>query len=293
MNNSNLWQAIADAIGSGFRIEKRIPLSGGSINAAYRIEGGTLAFFVKLNHSQRLDMFEAEFEGLREIAATATIKVPEPLVYGVRDDAPFLVLELLTLKSPNAHSERILGEQLAAMHANPQSGFGWTRNNTIGSTLQKNNRSECWIDFWRDHRLAFQLNLARSNGCPSSLLDRGALLCDKFATLFDGYPLAPSLLHGDLWSGNAAADEKGQPVIFDPACYYGDRECDLAMSELFGGFGTDFYRAYHQTWALDPGYRTRKTLYNLYHVLNHFNLFGGGYLRQADSMIRTLLAEIG
>jgi protein-ribulosamine 3-kinase len=292
MNDSELWQGIAEAIASGFKIEKRIPLSGGSINAAFRIEGGKQAFFVKLNRSKRLDMFEAEFEALREIGATATVRVPEPLVCGVRDDASFLVLELLTLKSPSVHSDRILGEQLAAMHGRPQLKFGWTRDNTIGSTPQENNWSDSWIDFWRDQRLAFQLNLARTNGYPSPLLDRGHLLCENVDSIFDGYSPTPSLLHGDLWSGNAAADETDQPVIFDPACYYGDRECDIAMSELFGGFGNDFYRAYDRAWPLDPGYRTRKTLYNLYHVLNHFNLFGGGYQRQADSMIRTLLAEI-
>ncbi|MGH8550969.1 MAG: fructosamine kinase family protein [Methylococcales bacterium] len=293
MKDSEVWKVIEATIGSDFRIQKRTPLAGGSINSASRIEGGNRAYFVKLNRSELVDMFEAESEGLREIAATATVRVPEPIAFGVENGAAFLILQFLTLKSSTARSDRVLGEQLAAMHGIPQSDFGWVRDNTIGLTLQANDRSDRWIDFWRDHRLAFQLELARKNGCQPSLLDRGALLCEKLQGLFDGYTPAPSLLHGDLWAGNTAADESERPVIFDPACYYGDRECDIAMSELFGGFGKEFYKAYHEVWPIDPGYRIRKTLYNLYHVLNHFNLFGGAYQRQADTMIQFLLAELG
>ncbi|MCI0654570.1 MAG: fructosamine kinase family protein [Methylococcaceae bacterium] len=292
MNDHEVWTAIEAAIGPDFRITKRTSVAGGSINSASRIEGGKRAFFVKLNRAERFEMFEAESAGLREIAATATLRVPEPIACGVENGASFLILELLVLKAPSTRSDRILGEQLAAMHGKPQSSFGWARDNTIGSTLQPNPRSDHWIDFWRDHRLAFQLELARKNGCRSSLLERGARLCEKFQGLFDGYTPAPSLLHGDLWAGNAAADASDRPVIFDPACYYGDRESDIAMSELFGGFGKEFYQAYREAWPIDPGYRVRKTLYNLYHVLNHFNLFGGGYQSQADAMIQTLLAEI-
>lgn len=293
MHDNQLWKAIETAIGSDFRIEKRTPLAGGSINSAFRIEGGNRAFFVKLNRAERLDMFEAESAGLREIAATSTVRAPEPIACGATNSASFLILELLILKSPTARSDSMLGGQLAAMHRIAQSGFGWSRNNTIGSTPQPNDPSGDWIDFWRQHRLTFQLEQARKNGCRQSLLDRGAVLCEKFPALFDGYVPAASLLHGDLWAGNAAADPSEQPVIFDPACYYGDRECDIAMSELFGGFGKEFYQAYHRAWPLDPGYRVRKTLYNLYHVLNHFNLFGGGYQRQADAMIQALLSEVG
>ncbi|MGH8558146.1 MAG: fructosamine kinase family protein [Methylococcales bacterium] len=292
MKNTDLWQAIETAIGSDFKIEKKTGLAGGSINSAFRIEGDNRSFFVKVNQTGRLDMFEAESEGLLEIAATKTVRVPAPVACGVKSGVGFLILELLALKSMSHRSDRILGEQLAAMHRKPQSAFGWTRDNTIGSTLQPNYPSDDWISFWRDHRLGFQLELARKNRCRSSLLDRGILLCGKFQALFYGHTPAPSLLHGDLWTGNAAAIESERPVIFDPACYYGDRECDIAMSELFGGFSKEFYKTYNEAWPIDPGYRARKTLYNLYHVLNHFNLFGGGYETQAETMIQKLLAEL-
>jgi protein-ribulosamine 3-kinase len=293
MNDRDIWKAVESAVGPDFRIEKRTPVSGGSINSAYRIEGGKRAFFVKLNQAARTSMFEAESEGLLEIISTATVRVPQPIACGAANGSSFLILELLGLKSRTDRSDRLLGSQLAAMHRRPQTGFGWARDNTIGSTPQPNSRSPSWIDFWRDHRLAYQLALARKNGCRPALLDRGALLCEKFHGLFDGYRPVPALLHGDLWAGNASADESGCPVIFDPACYYGDRECDIAMSELFGGFGPVFYKAYNESWPIEPGYRVRKTLYNLYHVLNHFNLFGGGYQGQAETMIQRLLAELG
>lgn len=293
MQTEPLWKAIEAAIGCDFQIEKRSPLAGGSINRAFRIEGAKQAFFVKLNQSGRLDMFEAESKGLLEMAATRTVRVPEPIASGETSGAAFLILEFLSLKPKAPSADRMLGRQLAALHAKPQAGFGWIRDNTIGSTMQPNSRSDDWIAFWRDHRLGFQLALARDNGCRLAVVDRGKLLCEKFHVLFAGYTPAASLLHGDLWAGNAGAIDSRQPVIFDPACYYGDRECDIAMTELFGGFSLDFYRAYHEAWPLDPGYRSRKTLYNLYHVLNHFNLFGASYEAQADRMIRSLLAELG
>ncbi len=157
---------------------------------------------------------------------------------------------------------------------------------------QVNNRSEDWQSFWREQRLGFQLKLAADKGYGGRLQADGERLCSNMAALFDNYLPQPSLLHGDLWAGNAAVDKRGRPVIYDPACYYGDREADLAMTELFGGFSRGFYAAYQAVWPLDHGYGVRKTFYNLYHILNHVNLFGGGYLRQAESMMAMLLSEI-
>jgi fructosamine-3-kinase len=178
------------------------------------------------------------------------------------------------------------------MHRQAQPYFGWRRDNTIGSTLQLNSSSDDWLTFWREQRLGFQLKLAANNGYGGSLQAKGERLCSDMAVFFEHYSPHPSLLHGDLWAGNAAVDKQGRPVVFDPACYYGDREADLAMTELFGGFSPDFYSAYQAEWPLDHGYSLRKTFYNLYHSLNHLNLFGGGYLRQAESMMAQLLAEI-
>jgi fructosamine-3-kinase len=159
------------------------------------------------------------------------------------------------------------------------------------STPQLNAPGGDWVAFWRGRRLGYQLNLAAAKG-HGRLAAGGARLMEKLPAFFVGHTPAPSLLHGDLWSGNAAMTAGGEPVVFDPAVYYGDREADLAMTELFGGFPPPFYEAYRAEFPLDPGYGTRKHLYNLYHVLNHLNLFGGGYGAQAAGMIERLLAEV-
>lgn len=173
------------------------------------------------------------------------------------------------------------------------SRFGFAQDNFIGTTPQPNGWKNSWINFWREQRLRFQLRLAAQNGYGGQLQTLGEKLLDTLPAFFDGYTPQPSLLHGDLWSGNHAFLADGTPVIFDPAPYYGDRECDLAMTELFGGYPADFYAAYSEAYPLHGGYAMRRNLYNLYHILNHANLFGGGYVRQAEQMMQRLLAEVG
>lgn len=164
--------------------------------------------------------------------------------------------------------------------------FGWDINNTIGSTVQINNWTANWAEFWAEHRIGYQLKLARRRGGNFPQEER---LLKVIPELLAGYEPQPSLVHGDLWGGNAGVTSAGEPVIFDPATYLGDREVDLAMTELFGGFPAQFYRGYNQVWPLDSGYEKRKTFYNLYHILNHFNLFGGSYESQANQMINRIL----
>jgi fructosamine-3-kinase len=236
-------------------------------------------------------MFEAERDGLLELAAAGEICVPQPLLAGIADGQAYIVMEGLALGGQGSPSQ--LGQELAALHRHTHERFGWYRDNTIGATHQDNTPHYDWLQFWRERRLGAQLEMAKRNGAPRGLLQQGERLLDSFPRLFDGYTPVPSLLHGDLWSGNHAFVSSGEPVIFDPAVYYGDREAELAMTELFGGFGSEFYAAYNEAWPLDPGYRVRKSLYNLYHVLNHFNMFGGGYGRQADAMVGRLLAQLG
>jgi fructosamine-3-kinase len=267
-------------------------VGGGCINSAYRLEDAGRDYFVKLNRRESLPMFEAEAEGLRAIAATATVRVPRPVGTGLAGSLAYLILEYLPLRPGHGASDRLLGWQLAGLHRIEQSCFGWTRDNTLGSTPQPNPLSADWVDFWAQHRLGFQLRLAAERGYGGRLQRRGEELLARLGELLAGHAPKPSLLHGDLWGGNAASDDRGRPVIFDPACYHGDRETDLAMTELFGGFGPDFYAAYRDAYPLDAGYATRKILYNLYHVLNHLNLFGGGYLGQAEAMAERLLAEL-
>ena len=290
------WQAISTdieaATGLPFKVLSAHALSGGDINVAYRLQSAQKSFFVKLNHVDLVSMFEAEFAGLQELAKTNTVRVPVPVVCGKTTEQSYLVLENIELGGSNKASDGLLGQQLALQHQQKQPYFGWHRDNTIGSTLQINSSSNNWQSFWCEQRLKFQLHLAATNGYIGRLQTDGEHLCNKLVMLFENYQPQPSLLHGDLWGGNAAVDKQGVPVIFDPACYYGDREADLAMTELFGGFSRYFYDAYQATWPLDKGYGIRKTLYNLYHILNHLNLFGRGYQRQAENMMALLLSEI-
>ncbi|MGA7178889.1 MAG: fructosamine kinase family protein [Thiobacillaceae bacterium] len=287
-------QAIASAIskstGQEFSIARSRPLGGGCINASRLIEGHGQRYFVKLNQAKRVDMFIAESAGLEEILHTAAIRVPTPIAYGESAGEAFLVLEYLEMSGRSSGAR--LGRNLAAMHRHTASQFGWKLDNTIGSTHQPNPWTDNWINFFRDYRLTHQLRLAAQNGYKGSLQRKGESLLANLHAFYCDYQPVPSLLHGDLWGGNAATLSSGEPVIFDPAVYYGDREADLAMTELFGGFSADFYAAYGEAWPLDEGYPVRKTLYNLYHILNHANLFGGGYAYQSESMIDRLLAEI-
>jgi len=285
-------RSIGAASGAPFAIETRARIGGGCINECYVVRGGERTWFVKLNAATRADMFAAEAEGLDEIARSAAVRVPRPLCHGARDNASWLVLEHLELRPGDDRSMGRLGRGLARMHRVTGARFGWHRDNTIGATPQVNTGSSDWIAFWGERRLAFQLKLAASRGDGGRLVAAGERLLAVLPSFFGGYTPAPSLLHGDLWSGNAGRSADGEPVIYDPAVYYGDREADLAMTELFGGFPRSFYEAYGSEYPLDPGYATRKHLYNLYHVLNHLNLFGGGYGAQAQRMIDQLLARV-
>jgi fructosamine-3-kinase len=282
--------AIWAATGADFHCASIHTAGGGCINQAYVIEGGGRRYFVKTNVARLAGMFEAEALGLAELEAAQALRVPHPVATGAAAGEAFLVLEYLELGgSGNAAA---LGRGLAAQHRKTAERFGWRRDNTIGSTPQINAWTEDWPSFLRRHRLGFQLQLAASTGYGGELQRLGEKLLARLEGFFPGYRPLPSLLHGDLWGGNAAFTTAGEAVVFDPAVYYGDREADLAMTELFGGFGPDFYAAYREAWPLDPGYATRKTLYNLYHILNHANLFGGAYVSQAEAMMRRLLAEL-
>lgn len=288
-----LEQAISEASGERFVLDAHGQVGGGCINTAMAISGSGREYFLKLNDARLLDMFDAEADGLRELAAANAVRVPMPVCTGIVDNQAFIVMEKLALNGSAGSAMARFGEQLAQMHRYTRERFGWHRDNTIGSTPQQNAWSDDWLAFWRDQRLGYQLQLGSRHGLSARVINKGEQLQAKLAGLFDGYQPQASVLHGDLWSGNYGIGDDGQAVIFDPAVYFGDREADLAMTELFGGFGQAFYAAYRAAWPLDPGYTRRKQLYNLYHILNHFNLFGGGYAGQAESMIEGLLAELG
>ncbi len=280
--------SVSDVAGS-FRIERATPVAGGCIHRCLLLEGGGRRYFAKTNAGAELDNFAAEADGLAALSA-AGARVPLPLCRGEAGGEAFLILEHLELRANGDHAA--LGRALAQVHAIRGESFGWRRDNYIGRTPQLNRRSSSWSDFWREARLGPQLELARKNGLGKSLLRKGEQLAEVLPGLLSEHAPGASLLHGDLWSGNAGFLADGAPVLFDPAVYWGDREADLAMTELFGGFPQAFYSAYREAAPLDQGYAVRKTLYNLYHVLNHANLFGGGYAAQAKAMIERLLAEL-
>ena len=286
-----MWDEIVEQIsaatGKAFRLAKASPVGGGCINEAYRLDGEGGPFFAKLNRADKLEMFEAEADGLRDIAATETVRVPHPICHGISGGQAYLVLEHVELSGRGSEAE--LGRRMAKLHAVPQTRFGWRRDNTIGDTPQPNPASDNWVAFLREHRLSFQCRLAKRNGLR---LDGADELLGQLDGFFTEYKPRPSLLHGDLWSGNMAYGPSGEPVVFDPATYCGDREAEFGLAEMFGGFGDDFWSAYEAEWPLDPGYSTRKLLYRLYHTLNHFNIFGGGYGSAAEGIIGRLLRPL-
>lgn len=288
------WHSIIRHIeastGRSFTVKEQQGVSGGSINSAFVLSGESEQYFVKTNRRGESAMFEAEAEGLLALASSETLKVPIPVCFGEDQLQSYIVMEYLDM---SGRADQVaLGEQLAAMHRVSVDQFGWKIDNTIGATYQPNTWMTDWVEFWRVQRLGFQLQLAAKNGYGGELQSLGERLMIEMPKLFSGRKIVPSMLHGDLWGGNAAGLQDGTPVIFDPAFYYGDREADLAMTYVFGGFSPDFYASYQNALPLDDGFAIRKVFYNIYHIINHLNLFGGGYHGQSVQMLKQVLAEI-
>lgn len=259
-------------------IENAAPASGGCVHQCYRVRSRGAARFLKLNGARFADAFAAEADGL-EALRSAGAAAPAPLSHGVSGNHAYLLLEFLELRAGGDFAA--LGRMLANAHRQTGPRFGWQRDNYIGTTPQANGGCDDWTQFWLERRMRPQIELAKRNGFQ--------IESPPLKLLRKHRPI-PSLLHGDLWSGNAGFTSAG-PVLFDPAVYYGDREADLAMTELFGGFPRDFYDSYNAVWPLERGYERRKHLYNLYHLLNHLNLFGGGYLSQVRATLGLLLGS--
>ncbi|MCZ6674538.1 MAG: fructosamine kinase family protein [Verrucomicrobia bacterium] len=288
-----MWQAVCESLSlhldQSIEYRSNRSVSGGCINNAQVLETNYGSFFVKLNEPEHLPMFEAEAESLKAIYTSKAIRCPQVILSAEIAKQAILVLEYIPMQSAQPGSMAILGQQLAALHGHHGHKFGWHIDNNLGLTPQPNTPKEDWISFFRQHRLEHQMSLCERKGLK--LTDRAALL-KNFGAFFTTHSPRPSLLHGDLWGGNVGFDSLGEPILFDPACYYGDREADLAFTEMFGGFSPEFYKSYNAVLPLDEGYRYRKRLYNLYHELNHFYLFGGGYGTQAQDTIRFLLGAL-
>ena len=285
--------ALAAAIGCPVAPRPSAPVGGGSIHAAWRWPSGAGALFVKLAPRADAALLAAEADGLAALAAVNAIRVPAVRGLGIAAESAWLALEWLELVAPDGASDAALGEALARQHRSVAARFGFASDNFVGRTLQANGWCDDAVVFLASRRLAPQFVLVAAGGDEPRLVEQGARLLEALRLFYSGYRPQPSLLHGDLWSGNRGALAGGMPVVFDPAVYFGDREADLAMTRLFGGFGQRFYDAYQASWPLEPGADERRDLHDLYHVLNHHNLFGGGYAAQASALTARLLAAVG
>jgi len=284
-----LRQVLESVYGQAVEIVSSASVGGGSIN---QTETLTLSngekVFMKTNANPPKDFFPAEAKGLDLLRkAEGGPRIPKPLGMEPGTCPRFFLMEYIEESPPTKEFDFLFASALASMHRVTQSAHGLDHDNYIGATVQKNTPEKDGLIFFRDHRIRFQQELARANGkLPAPLDKRLDALCDQLESLLDTTGEKPALLHGDLWSGNyfqAKSDQR--PCVFDPAVYYGLRESDLAMTELFGSLSGSFYKAYHEAFPLNPGYEERKDLYNLYHMLNHLNLFGGSYLSSVESIV--------
>jgi fructosamine-3-kinase len=272
----------------GGKIISFTSLSGGCISDAYKIiTEKSEQYFLKFNSSSASDMFIKEAHGLMELEKSNAIRIPKVLSY----DEDYILLELIPSGNKNKNFFEEFGRSFAEMHKHSSETFGFYEDNFIGSNLQMNIPDEIeatdWTSFYFNKRILFQLHLAEKLGNSTDTLRNGvSKLENKIEDIIGGSKEKPSLLHGDLWGGNYMVDENGNAVLIDPAVYYGHREADLAMTKLFGGFSSEFYKTYFETFPLEDGYEYRENIYKLYHMLNHLNLFGGGYYSQAISLIK-------
>ncbi len=262
-------------------------LSGGCISNAYKIKTGIgKIYFLKYNSSVNSDMFIKEAHGLQELNKADVIKIPDVICYG----EDYILLEQIEAGNKQKNFSEDFGRKFALLHKFTGKYYGFYEDNYIGSNPQlnisKENEKQDWANFYFNKRILFQLHLAEETGNSTSELQKSiAVLENKIDEIVVDNGENPSLLHGDLWGGNYLINEKGFACLIDPAVYYGNREADLAMTKLFGGFDLRFYEAYNEAFPLPDGYEYRENIYKLYHVLNHLNLFGGGYYSQAMSLI--------
>ncbi|MFD1256700.1 fructosamine kinase family protein [Mucilaginibacter terrae] len=280
-----LEQQLGGAIGQHTRLQHVSAVSGGSINAAYCLHTSAGDYMMKRkNKSAYPNMFIREAEGLTAIKNTKTIAVPKVILLDNYEDDSFLVLEWIESMRPTPDASRLLGRQLAAMHSHTAKQFGFPQDNYMGSLIQSNSGKDTWADFFVKERLQPMVQIARDKNLLNKV-DVG-----KFDSIYKNLPglfneEPPSLIHGDLWGGNYLISTVSKPYLIDPAVSYGHREFDIAMTKLFGGFGTDFYSSYQESFPLVQGWQQRVDLWNLYPLLLHLNLFGTGYLSQVKNAV--------
>lgn len=289
-NNSKrlpyLLQAhVEDLLGS--KLIVAIPVGGGSINKAFKIETeNSKRLFLKWNNAAPVDFFLKEREGLNQLASAKTgLHIPKVKFVGKTGDFNYMLTEYIEENKGTRQTSALFGRQLAELHKITANFYGLEYDNYIGRLKQPNAQCDNWIDFFIENRLQFQLKHAVDAGKLELKVNQHFNhLYKKLADIFPEEPA--SLLHGDLWGGNYFFDEKGKAAIFDPAVYYGNREIEIAFTHLFGGFSGDFHNAYQEAWPLEPGFSGRKDIYNLYPLLTHTNMFGGHYGGQVERIVR-------
>lgn len=275
-------RVLQDALKTQVEVFSSSPVGGGCISHACRVESSEGVFFMKTNQPSMEDLFKSEEKGLTLLSSTKEIAIPKVIGTGVIDDAAYIVLEHINggLKSITFFED--FGQKLARLHQHSSKEYGLHFDNYIGSLPQSNVKKSDWLTFFIEKRLQFQLKL--DSYIPSEIILLFERLYTRLPDLLPDY--GPSLLHGDLWSGNYLVGETGDVVLIDPAVYYGNREIELAFTRMFGGFDTAFYHAYEEVFPLEPGFEDRIDIYNLYPLLVHHNLFGGGYLNTAVATLK-------
>ena len=267
---------LGDALNTTITVNGESSIVGGCINNAIKINTNKGDFFVKWNTNSKANMFQSEYHGLKVLKDTNTIRIPNVLCF----DDDFLILEFIPPSNPNNAFWEVFGQKLALMHKQTHSKFGLDFDNYIGSLHLDNTQNKNWTEFFIQNRLQAQLSIGNFSGTLLSDFDK---LFQKLPNLFPNE--RPALLHGDLWSGNFLAKNGDTPMLIDPAIYYGNREMDIAMSKLFGGFNSDFYFAYNEIHPLENGWEERIQICNLYPLLVHVNLFGGSYRNQVKNIL--------
>jgi len=285
--DSQVANAVADTLGWNAGKVRSQSVSGGSIAGSWRLEFQSKTAFIKTLPASQASMLDAERDGLRRLAGSGSVRTPSVLGHGSANHTAWLALEWLDLRPLDSAASTALGRQLCELHRCRADTFGLENDNFIGATPQPNTRNADWTEFLFEQRLGFQIELLAERERGFGPDDTGQLKA-AWRRRFADYAPEPSLLHGDLWGGNAAMLGDGQPVLFDPAVHFGDRECDLAMADLFGGFGPAFFETYEQAWPLESGWENRRRFYKLYHLLNHANLFGGHYVSASRRLVDEL-----
>jgi fructosamine-3-kinase len=277
---------LRNILGSTFEIYSAAPLAGGDINRVFKLTTSVGNFCIKINDIKRYPgMFDKEAKGLELLRKNSSFTIPEVIHTDAFEEQGYLLLSFIESATYGKEYWESFGTMLADLHKNSDTEFGLDHDNYIGSLQQINEQRHSWVDFFYHNRVLHQIRSAMDKGLLSSNDTKNANIL--YHSLNHIMPHEkPSLIHGDLWSGNTMTDQKGKPCIIDPAVYYGHREMDLAMTKLFGGFDHRMYHSYHETYPLEKNWEERVEIHNLYPLLVHVNLFGGSYVQQVKGILR-------